>query len=80
MRSYAVNSPEAVNRLLASLSERDRHVVAARFGLEGHPNGQTLAEIAEQMGLSKERVRQIVLNSIAKLRAGISYDEFEQLN
>lgn len=70
----------AVSRLLASLPDRDRKVVTARFGLEGQPHSQTLAEIADQMGLSKERVRQIVLGSMAKLRESITYDEFESMN
>jgi RNA polymerase sigma factor (sigma-70 family) len=70
---------DAVNHLLSSLSERERLVITARYGLEGHPQGQSLADIAGQMGLSKERVRQIVLTSLTKLRNGISVDEFEAI-
>ena len=70
---------EAVNRLLSSLSERERLVVGARFGLEGHAHGQSLADIAGQLGLSKERVRQIVLSSLNKLRNALTYDEFESM-
>jgi RNA polymerase primary sigma factor len=70
----------AVERLLSSLSERDRSVIAARFGLDGQPCGQSLAEIAGQLRLSKERVRQIVLISLSKLRGGMTYDEFEAIS
>lgn len=70
---------EAVSRLLLSLSDRERQVLAARFGLEGHPNGQSLAVIAEQVGLSKERVRQIVIASLSKLRDSLSGDELESI-
>ena len=70
----------AVRRLLSSLSERERQIVTARFALEGQPNGQSLADIAERMGLSKERVRQIALNSISKLRESMTYDEFETMS
>lgn len=77
-------SPEirvnAVHRLLSSLSERERQIVAARFGLEGQPHGQSLAEIAAQMGLSKERVRQIVMHSLLKLKTEITFEEFEAMN
>lgn len=70
----------AVNRLLSSLSEREREIIAARFALDGQPSGQSLAEIAKQIGLSKERVRQITLNTLMKLRETISYDEFEAMS
>jgi RNA polymerase sigma factor (sigma-70 family) len=71
---------QAVNRLLQSLSERERKIVAARFGLEGQPSGQSLTEISKQIGLSKERVRQILLHSLLRLREFISYDEFESMS
>ena len=70
----------AVQRLLASLPEREREIIAARFALDGQPNGQSLADIARQIGLSKERVRQIALNTLTKLRETISYDEFESIS
>lgn len=57
-----------VQRMLAGLSERDRFVLQARFGLAGESAGQSLAVIAERVGVSKERVRQIVLRSLAQLR------------
>ena len=70
----------AVRRLLSSLSEREREIVTARFALEGQPSGQSLADIAGRVGLSKERVRQIAMNSLLKLRESMSYDEFEALS
>ena len=71
---------QAVRRLLSSLSEREREIVTARFALEGQPSGQSLADIAGRVGLSKERVRQIAMNSLMKLRESMSYDEFEALS
>lgn len=59
---------ETVNRLMSTLSERERTILAARFGLDGQPHSQSLAQIAKQMELSKERVRQIALASLEKLR------------
>jgi len=52
--------------LLARLTDRERHVVRARFGFGGAP--QRLAEIGEQLGVSAERVRQIEERALAKLR------------
>jgi RNA polymerase sigma factor (sigma-70 family) len=59
---------ESVQQLLTSLSDRERAVISARFGLEGQPRGQSLQDIAERVGLSKERVRQIAIAAIAKLQ------------
>ena len=70
---------ETVSHLMFTLSERERAVISARFGLDGNPSGQSLADIAEQVGLSKERVRQIVMNCLAKLRQMISDDEYEAM-
>lgn len=58
----------AVLQLLETLSERERLVITARFGLDGQPRGQSLQDIAARIGLSKERVRQIALSALGKLQ------------
>jgi RNA polymerase primary sigma factor len=51
----------------ALLSEQERQVLAARFGLaDGHP--MSLRETGRMLGLSAERVRQIEHEALAKLR------------
>jgi RNA polymerase primary sigma factor len=62
---------ELLSRLLTELTPRERQVIAARFGLDGHPQGQSLSEISAQLDLSKERVRQIALQALEKLRGCI---------
>ncbi len=54
--------------LLSSLSERERRVLHSRFGLDGAPE-RTLEEIGLTMELTRERVRQIEMRALAKLRA-----------
>jgi RNA polymerase sigma factor (sigma-70 family) len=51
---------------LDDLAPRERDVVNARFGLDGHH--QTLREIASGLGLSAERVRQIEQKALDELR------------
>jgi RNA polymerase sigma factor (sigma-70 family) len=58
-----------MSQLLPRLSARDQQVVEARFGLNDHDRSQTLSEIAGELGLSKERVRQLVMQAVDRLRA-----------
>jgi DNA-directed RNA polymerase sigma subunit (sigma70/sigma32) len=49
------------------LTERESTIVVRRFGLDESGTSQTLREIGEAIGISKERVRQILLQSVEKL-------------
>ncbi|MDE2599311.1 MAG: RNA polymerase sigma factor RpoS [Rhodocyclaceae bacterium] len=52
---------------VSQLTERQRSVVERRYGLNGH-DITTLEALAEELGLTRERVRQIQLEAIAHLR------------
>jgi RNA polymerase sigma factor (sigma-70 family) len=51
---------------LSRLEEREEEVLRSRFGINGFP--QTLAEIGDNMGITRERVRQIEARALGKLR------------
>jgi RNA polymerase primary sigma factor len=51
---------------LARLPERSRHVLVRRYGLDGEP--ATLRELAEEFGVSHERVRQLQRDAEYRLR------------
>lgn len=58
---------ERVDSMLGAITERERMVLDMRFGLiDGKPH--TLAEVADKLGVSRERVRQIEEQSLKKLR------------
>jgi RNA polymerase primary sigma factor len=59
---------EHIDGLLDALGERERNVIALRFGLDG-ANQQTLEEIGQTLSLTRERIRQIQANALRKLRA-----------
>jgi RNA polymerase primary sigma factor len=63
-----VSLQSGIHEALGRLSERERHVVALRFGI-GHEREHTLAEVASELGVSLERVRQIQVRAITKMRS-----------
>lgn len=58
---------EEVKELLETLSEREREVIRLRYGLEDG-KARTLEEIGGQLGVTRERVRQIEARAMEKLR------------
>lgn len=67
---------EALQAALQTLSPRERHVFTARYLTEAPPNLQTLAE---QYGISGERIRQIEVRAFQKVRAEVLGRESCQL-
>lgn len=59
-----------VLELLETLESREATVLRMRFGL-GLPQSHTLKEIGTQLGLTRERVRQIETEALAKLADGL---------
>jgi RNA polymerase sigma factor (sigma-70 family) len=63
----AEQTASRVNRLLASLDDRERQIIRMRAGLD-NSEGMTLEEIGQQLGITKERVRQLNVRIMNKLR------------
>lgn len=57
---------ERIHRSLAQLQERDREVLELRFGIGCDP--QTLEQVGARWGCSRERVRQIEVRAMNRLR------------
>ena len=56
-----------VRRIVATLSPREQSILRQRFGLDGGEE-KTLEEVGEQFGVTRERIRQIQLEALQKLR------------
>ncbi|HMB96639.1 MAG TPA: sigma-70 family RNA polymerase sigma factor, partial [Tepidisphaeraceae bacterium] len=64
---------DQIGQLLSNLNDRERHVILSHYGLnESIP--ATYEQVAQRLGLSKHRVRQIEQIAIAKLRANAPKD------
>jgi RNA polymerase sigma factor (sigma-70 family) len=65
-----------------NLTEREQYIIRYHFGLAGtivKKEFKTLKQIGDELGISKERVRQIELVALGKLRQVLSPEEFELL-
>jgi RNA polymerase nonessential primary-like sigma factor len=67
-----------IEECLAQLSDKQREVVERRFGLHGY-SVSTLEEVGKEIGVTRERVRQIQMDALRKLKKileqeGISID------
>ncbi|MCK7548723.1 RNA polymerase sigma factor RpoD/SigA [Marinobacter koreensis] len=64
----------ALRRMLGELTEREQDILTRRFGLD-RPAPETLQVISDQLGISRERVRQIEKGALRKLQS-----RFERLD
>jgi len=65
---------DRIFRRIDQLDEREANVIRMRFGLDPHMP-MTLREVGENLGLTRERVRQLETQALAKLMTGMNRDE-----
>ena len=56
-----------MDKVLSTLEPREADIIRLRFGLEGR-DPETLEEVGEQIGITRERVRQLQEQAIRQLR------------
>lgn len=57
----------SINHLLSTLNEREKKIINCRFGINGQ-TPMTLEQLGQEMGYSKERIRQLEDIALAKIR------------
>ena len=65
---------EHLSTWLAQLNEREQEIMKKRFGLDGTEES-TLASIGKDIGVSRERVRQLEAKALKRLRMMSNYDK-----
>ncbi len=61
---------DKLDMLLSNLSDKHQEVISRRFGLRGHTRA-TLEEVGSEIGLTRERVRQIQVEGLSRLRRSL---------
>ena len=57
-----------VEKILSRLDDREQRIIINRFGLKRGEEPRTLKQVGSEMGVTKERVRQIEARALIKLR------------
>jgi len=65
-----------IDESISQLDDRDAYIIRSYFGLDGQ-KGRNFAQIAEELGLSRERVRQIQKQALRQIMQE-TYNEYEQ--
>jgi len=57
-----------LSKILNRLDEREQKIITARFGLGRGKEPLTLKQVGEELGVTKERIRQLEARALSKLR------------
>jgi RNA polymerase primary sigma factor len=66
-----------IGRILERLDEREQKIIISRFGLSPGHEPLTLKEVGAEMGVTKERIRQIEARALSKLRKAVQEERID---
>ncbi len=75
--SAQANRQSQVGKILERLDEREQKIIISRFGLNHSQEPLTLKEVGEEMGVTKERIRQIEARALSKLRQAAQEEKID---
>jgi RNA polymerase primary sigma factor len=68
---------QQISRILSRLDDREQRIIISRFGLNHAQEPKTLQEVGVQLGVTKERIRQIEVRALLKLREEAEREKIE---
>jgi RNA polymerase primary sigma factor/RNA polymerase sigma factor len=68
---------DQIQKILHTLDQREQQIIVRRFGLDHRFEPLTLKEVGEEMGVTKERIRQLETRALEKLRVAAAKARIE---
>ena len=68
---------QQISRILDRLDEREQKIISRRFGLDHSQEPLTLQQVGEELGVTKERIRQIEARALNKLRLAAKEEKID---
>jgi RNA polymerase primary sigma factor/RNA polymerase sigma factor len=66
-----------VEKILGRLDEREQKIIIRRFGLQRGQEPLTLKQVGAELGVTKERIRQIEARALSKLRKAVEEEKID---